>query len=430
MKRMAVFAALVAIAISFALAGCRRSEVPSFSLAWSEYPSWSTFGVAHEKNLINGERGKLGPIEAKWNVDIVLKEADYDPCIAMYNTKSCDAVCMTNMDALNPSLSQTSVAVCPTSTSIGADTCIVVGIKDVEELRNHNVYGLAKSVSEYCFVRNLELLDEKEEDHHFTNMDPGAAALAMQTDSPDHKAIVVWHPYVLQTLKAKPEEAKVLFDSTTIPEEIIDMVVVSKASLDRPGGENFACAVLETFYTLNELLEDPATRDETLVALGAKFSDLGLEDMKTVVMQTRFYSTPDAGLELFRGGGFFTDQKFTETMKMVVCFCSMHEITPEEPKVFFGPADQAGDAQLIFDPTYMETVRDQMESFEADSPDDDGAELFGKNGGPITRSYGWSMRQTVCRQGRFPEVGCCFGSIEPEPARAKSSIVGLVVPQK
>ncbi len=372
MKRTALITVLATVALGLALTGCpgpsegpggggvqAPPDAPSFLLAWSEYPSWSTFGVAHEEGLVDGGKGKLGPIEEKWNVDIVLKEADYDTCIQMYNAGACDAVCMTNMDSLNPALSQTSVAICPTSTSIGADACIVIGIDDVKQLREHKVYGLAKSVSEYTFVRNLELSGEKEEDHKFTNMDPGAAAQAMQIGSADHKAIVVWNPYVLQTLKDAPG-AKVLFDSTTIPEEIIDMVVVTKAALDKPGGKDFACAVIETFYELNKLLEDPATRDDTLVALGAKFSDLGVEEMTKVVSQTKFYSTPDAGLELFEGGGFFTDQKFTETMKMVVEFCKTHEIVPEEPTVFFGPAEEAGDAQLIFDPTYMQTVKEKM----------------------------------------------------------------------
>ena len=379
MKRACLFSVLAMVAVGLALTGCpgptegpsggggvgggeaAPADAPSFSLAWSEYPSWSTFGVADEEGLVDGDEGKLGPIEKKWNVDIVLKQADYDPCIQMYNTGACDAVCMTNMDSLNPALSQTSVAICPTSTSIGADACIVIGIDNVQQLREHKVYGLAKSVSEYCFVRNLELSGEKEEDHQFTNMDPGAAAVAMQTGSPDHKAIVVWNPYVLQTLK-DASGAKVLFDSATIPEEIIDMVVVTKAALDKPGGRDFACAVIETFYELNKMLEDPATRDDTLVALGAKFSNLGVEDMTKVVSQTKFYSTPDAGLELFAGGRVFgeEDQKFTQTMEMVVEFCQKHEIVPDEPTFFLGPAGEAGGAQLIFDPSYMQAVKEKM----------------------------------------------------------------------
>src|SRR5436305_1048695 len=62
-------AALTVIATTSAFAAA-----PSFSLAWSEYPSWSVFGVAHAEKLIDGAPGKQGPIEKKWNVDIVLKE--------------------------------------------------------------------------------------------------------------------------------------------------------------------------------------------------------------------------------------------------------------------------------------------------------------------------------------------------------------------
>ena len=98
---------------------------PSFSLAWSEYPSWSVFGVANELKLIDGAQGKQGPIEKKWNVDIVLKEAEYDPCLTMYGAAQCDAVCITTLDALNPSLSRPSVVILPTSTSYGADALIV-----------------------------------------------------------------------------------------------------------------------------------------------------------------------------------------------------------------------------------------------------------------------------------------------------------------
>ena len=89
---------------------------PTFSLAWSEYPSWSVFGVAHEFRLIDGGVGKMGEIEKKWNVDIKLEELDYDSCMALYASLGCDAVCLTNMDSLNPALSRSSVAMKKTRT--------------------------------------------------------------------------------------------------------------------------------------------------------------------------------------------------------------------------------------------------------------------------------------------------------------------------
>jgi len=139
-----------------------------------------------------------------------------------------------------------------------------------------------------------------------------------------------------------------LFDSSTIPEEIIDMVVIGKDSLAKPGGEDFACAVIETFYKVNELLADPATRDATLVKLGAKFSSLELEDMKVVIQETKLYKTPEEAIDLFSKESFRN-----ETMPKVVDFCVSHDIVDQKPTVGFGDAA----AQLNFDATYIEKVQ-------------------------------------------------------------------------
>lgn len=323
---------------------------PSFSLAWSEYPSWSTFGVAHEVGLINGKEGELGEIEQKWNVDIVLKEADYDTCITLYGSGQVDAAALTNMDSLPPSLSLPTVAILPTSTSVGADALIVSeGITDIEQLKGKPVYGLALTVSEYTFARNLELLGQAEADYTFTNMDPAAAAIAMQQKQDGYDAIVVWNPFVLETLEKRPD-THVLFDSSTIRGEIIDMVVVSQASLDQPGGDAFAHAVIDTFYAINKRIEDPATRDDTLIALGHKFSHLDLESMKKVVEQTRFYKTPRAAVALFTG------PDLPGVMDRVLAFENSHGMLDTPPTIGYGSKTDAPDAGFRFDHSYVEAV--------------------------------------------------------------------------
>ncbi len=90
--RISFLSALFGVGLSLS-SGCKPAatkdanagnQVPVFSLAWSEYPSWSVFGVAHEAGLLDEAEGKLGEIEKNWNVDIVLKQADYDTCIQLY----------------------------------------------------------------------------------------------------------------------------------------------------------------------------------------------------------------------------------------------------------------------------------------------------------------------------------------------------------
>ncbi|MFO0913868.1 MAG: hypothetical protein U0795_12990 [Pirellulales bacterium] len=317
---------------------------PVFSLAWSEYPSWSVFGVAHELELINGARGKMGPIEQKYGVDIELKEAGYDTCLNMYGSGDCDAVCMTNMDAYIVSPSRASVAVLPTSTSQGADACLVTeSVPDIEALKKVPVYGLQGTVSQYCFARCLELNKFQEADFQFTNQDPSIAAQNMSQRAASHQAIMVWNPFVLQTLRDRPD-VRVLFDSTQIPGEIIDMVVIGADSLAKPGADNFVKAVMETFYSVNKAIADPQNGNEVLVALGKKFSNLGLEDMKLVVKQTAFYSQPSEAIALMDG------DTFKQKMELVTKFCDSHGLLKEPSSIGYG--NQAG-VKLRFDTSWL-----------------------------------------------------------------------------
>ncbi len=346
MKKVFVWLSFFAV-LSFLLSASpvRAQEYPAFTLAWSEYPSWSTFGVLHEAGVINGALGKVGPVEEKWGVDIVLEEMDYDSTIQLYASGQADAVCITNMDILSPSLSLNSVAVLPTSTSFGADALIVSDkIKDFNDLKKVNVAGLDLSVSSYTFDANLELQGENPDQYRFVNMDPATAALQFQQGALD--AIVVWNPFVLDTLE-KRSDSRVMFDSTSIPGEIIDMVVVSQASLAKPQGKAFASAVIDAFYELNKMLADPAEGDDTLIALGEKFSNLGLQSMRKVVKQTKFYSTPEEALQLLEG------EQLKATMKKVVAYCVKREIVEQAPMVTFGTQQQGN---LLFDSSYIKNV--------------------------------------------------------------------------
>jgi len=361
--------------VAFGLSGCNSKEQPKptsianpastttatttttakptvFTLAWSEYPSWSVFGVAHEQGLLDEAQGKLGEMEKKWNVDIVLKATDYDTCIQFYGSSQADAVCITNMDILGPANSRAGVAIIPTSTSAGADACLAVGIEGLDQLAGKSTYGLERSVSQYAFERILLLKGKNPKDFPFVQMDPSLAAQAMQTGDAKIQSIMVWNPFVLQTLRTQ-KKSKSLFDSTEIPEEIIDMVVVAKDSLGKAGGKNFAMAILDTYYEMNRRLADPKKGDATLVAIGAKFSNLGLDDMKVVVQQTKFYKDPKAALTLLE-----SDKFRKETMPAVAKFCVEHGICEKQPAVGFDKAD----SQLNFDLTFLKSIRDGANS--------------------------------------------------------------------
>lgn len=348
------------------------SGQPSFTIAASEYPSWSTFFVAHREGLINAEEGKLGPIEEKWNVDIVVKEADYDTCLTLYGSGTVDADCHTNIDALAPALGRDSVFICPTSTSVGADQCVTVGVKDVDDLQNYTTYGLEKSVAHVAWYATLEKAGKDPSQYTFKNMDPAAAAQAMQTSQENINAIQVWNPFVLQTLRTR-SGAQTTLSTQTVPGVVVDGIVIGKDVLQKPGGENFACAVIDTFYQVSALL-GPAlgTQDQTditagqakqlvadlsekqqraLVALGDKFSNLPAEDMAICTHQTVFYRNADEGTALLTGNEF--QQTVTPKVNEI---CEKIGIVDKAPTVAFG-SYKDNDAQLVYDPQFMQRVK-------------------------------------------------------------------------
>lgn len=354
MKRLILWCVLIVLVV-----GCNapspdstsgeKVSLPVFSVATSEYPSWSTLMVAGKAGLVNPEEGgEPGELEKKWKVDVVVQVKDYDPCLALYANNAVDAVCMTNMDSLNPSLARPSTAICPTSTSFGADKVVAVGVDKIEDLKGLKVYGLAKSVSEYLFVRGIEAKGLNPADFSFQNLDPAPAATALQTGSNDVKAICVWNPFALQTVRTA-KNSKVVFDSTVIPGEIVDMIVVANDSIKKEGGEAFACCLCDIFYEVNKRLrsDNQETADATLTALGQDFSNLPLEDMQVVIQETKFYWTPQDGIDLFKG------QTFPKTMETVVKTCQKIGVLEKDlPTIGYGDSTK----QLNFDVQYMEKV--------------------------------------------------------------------------
>jgi NitT/TauT family transport system substrate-binding protein len=294
--------------------------------------------------LIRGEKGQMGPLEEKYGVDLELKVADYEMCLVEYSNGKVDAVCMTNIDALNPCVGRPGTAIMPTSTSVGADAVISTVATKVADLKKLKTYGLEKSVSEFVFHRGLEVQKENPSDYQFVHLDPGPAATALQSGSSDIKSICVWNPFKLTVLRKNPK-AKVIFTSALIPEEVIDMVVVGDDSLKKPKGEDFAALICDIYYQVAAAKDNPATEEKTLKALGEDFCDLSVPDMKICCTETRFYATPKSGIALFGG------KQFPKTMEQVIKTCKeIKVIEKESPTIGFGNDK----SQLNFTTKFME----------------------------------------------------------------------------
>ena len=326
-------------------------ELPVFSLDTSEYPAWSTFVVAGNAGLVNpAEGGAYGPLEIKWGVDVVIQAKDYDPCLAEFANAQCDAACITVIDSLNPAMGRPCTGILPNSNSVGSDKVIAVGVDDVEGLKTVTTHGLEKSVSHYSWYRELEASGKNPADYKYVNLDPGAAATALQNTSGEVKAICVWHPFALQTIKNAPG-AKTVMDSSLIPLEIIDQVVIGNDSLAKPGGEAFAACLCDIYFTVcgNLWADDQKVQDTTRLALKEDFApSFDLNDMKIILKDSKFYRTAAEGIALYKNPEF---RKLTEAT--VIPTCQKIGILEAGKKPTIGYDGEEG-KQLTFSTKYMD----------------------------------------------------------------------------
>ncbi len=301
----------------------------SFTFGWSEYPSWSAFWAMHKIGTLDGDKGEQGEFERKHNIDIVLVECAYSACISQYAAGALDAVALTNLDTITTGIR--SVGFLPTSTSAGGDQLWAkTDVTKLAQLKGKKVRGLAGSVSEYMFRRNLELQGLDSKDFPWVGEDPEIITQAMLANNAEYDAGVVWNPFGLAIRKARPD-LHALVSSAPIAGEIVDMLVMSEASWARPGAQDAARALADAFYDFNRRLTTPE-RDALLVATGDKFGASTIEDMNIAVTETRFYATGDEALAVWTG------PQLAETMTRMVTFVQNAGLVTSAPLVVFGPA--------------------------------------------------------------------------------------------
>jgi len=324
------------------------APLPVFVVVWSEYPSWSALDVAALMDLINPkEGGEYGPLETENGVDLVLRRRDYVQGGRDFAANLCDAVCYTNIDSLNLAKGRPCTVTRPTSTSAGAD-----GILSLDGLKNGVIYGPEDCVTEYLAQRAKDL-GKIDASITFTHMEPDAAAIALQNSDSDGKvqSAGLWQPFLLQAQRTRPE-ATLVVDSTIIPREIIDCIVWGNDSLQREGGKQAAICTNQLFAKLNEALADPSKSDSVTEAIGKKFSQLPLDDMKQVLTVCQFYGTDADATALFSDPEWQT----LMTTTVVDTAAKIGVITEEEKaSITVGFNDPTKD--LNFSTEYLKTGR-------------------------------------------------------------------------
>jgi NitT/TauT family transport system substrate-binding protein len=347
-----ILAATTALGLALSPAIATAQERTEFSVAWSIYVGWMPWGYLEESGIMDRWAERYGI-----TVDIV-QINDYVESINLYTAGQFDGVSATNMDTLSiPSGSGVdTTALIVGDFSNGNDAVILKGEGGLEDLAGMSVNLVELSVSHYLLARALDSVGLAERDlDGVVNTSDADMIAAFQTD--DVQAVVTWNPLV-STIMESPE-ANMLFDSSDIPGEIIDMMVVNSETLE--ANPDFGRALVGAWYELMGIMSSDTEEGIAARTAMAEASGTDLAGYEAQLASTEmFYDPADAV-------AFVESEALPETMVNVAEFLFEQGILGEgAPSADFVGVEYpggvvTGDAnniQLRYDTSYMQMAVD------------------------------------------------------------------------
>ncbi|ALK10931.1 putative urea ABC transporter substrate-binding protein [Blastochloris viridis] len=313
-KRLCGLVLGLAAATAIACSPAAAAEKTSFKIAWSIYAGWMPWGYAADTGLMKKWADKFGI-----NVEIV-QINDYVESINQYTAGGFDGCVMTNMDALTiPAAGGVdSTALIVGDFSNGNDGIVLKTGKSVADLKGEKINLVELSVSHYLLARALDSVKLTEKDVAVVNTSD-ADIVSVFTSSSDSTAVVTWNPQLAEVAAVKG--ATKVFDSSNIPGEIIDLMVVNTATLkDNPA---LGKALVGAWY---EMMEKMAAGDEAMLTHMAKASGTDLAGYKAQLATTRMFFKPAEAAE------FVTSPQLAKTMELVRSFSFEHGLLGEGAK--------------------------------------------------------------------------------------------------
>jgi len=345
-SRWTIAAALIGLAFSQTVPLATAAEKTDFKVCWSIYVGWMPWGQIQDSGIMKKWADKYGI-----TVDVV-QINDYVESINQYTAGEFDGCSMTNMDALSiPSAGGVdTTALIIGDFSNGNDGIILKEMDNLPDIKGQNVNLVELSVSHYLLARALDAVELKESDITVVNTSDADMIAAYNTD--DVTAVVTWNP-LLSEIDALPNANKV-FDSSEIPGEIIDIMMVNTETLkDNP---DFGKALIGAWYEMMGIMskddgDSIAARSAMAEASG---TDLAGYDAQLATTEM-FYDPADAV-------AFSKDEKLVDTMSFVANFLFDHGIlgegasSPDFVGMEFPGGKTLGDTENIklrFDPSFM-----------------------------------------------------------------------------
>ncbi len=299
------------------------------------------------------DSGILDKWASKYGIEIeAVQFNDYVESINQYTAGEFDGCSMTNMDALTiPAAGGVdSTALIVGDFSNGNDGIILKGAQSLADIKGQNVNLVELSVSHYVLARALSTVGLSERDVRVVNTSDADMVAAFS--SSDVTSIVTWNP-ILNEISSMPK-ATVVFDSSMIPGEIIDLMVVNTetAQSDPRLGKALTGAWYETMAVMASGGEDA---DAAKTAM-AEASGTDLAGYNAQLASTQMFYAPAPAVDFVRS------PVVQATMEKVAAFSFDHgllgEGAPDSGVIGIAyPSGEisgsSGNVKLRFDDTYM-----------------------------------------------------------------------------
>jgi NitT/TauT family transport system substrate-binding protein len=287
------------------------AEPPTFTVGWSVYAGWNPYFYMQKSGIMKKWADKYGIV-------IKVQRFDYAASLDSFVAKNIDACTMTNMEALDmpAAAGVDSTAIIVGDYSNGNDAILVRNGLTFDKLPGQRIMLVQKTVSEYLLERGMVLNGQQAQLSKLRLINTSDSDIVPAfMNNISNPAVVTWKPLVSQILADKGVHS--IFDSSKIPGEILDLLVVRSEVLNRPdgSGQKFAKAISGAWY---ETVQQLAAGQPLAIKVSAAASGDSIDSYKEQLKTTSLFVTPKSAAD------FTTGQNIKEKMDLVRQFCFAH----------------------------------------------------------------------------------------------------------
>jgi NitT/TauT family transport system substrate-binding protein len=299
-----------------------NAEVPTFTVGWSVYAGWNPYFYMYKSGILKKWADKYG-------IAIKVQRFDYAASLDSFVAKNIDACTMTNMEALDmpAAAGVDSTALIVGDYSNGNDAVLVRNGLTFANLPSQRIMLVEKTVSEYLLERGMVLNGQQSQISKLRLINTSDSDIVPAfMNNASNAAVVTWKPLVSQILTDNGVHS--IFDSSKIPGEILDLLVVQTDVLNRPDGSGirFAKAITGAWYETMQGLTGNGPMQMQALKLSAAASGDSIDSYRSQLKTTYLFSTPKSAAD------FTTSSMLKQKMDLVRQFCFNHGLLGSDVK--------------------------------------------------------------------------------------------------